>query len=162
MKYFLPFCICFSIFLLSCNAETNKSSEKEPTATAAPAQSNPYPAPPQDLLDNLFQNCGYIDYVFSDLPVSISQDQKGSIQAMINYFTTTAPASINTGCKPLGRSFYQINGDIVLEADFYFDQNCTYYIFFQDNKPMYSSVMSEGGINFFNKMMAEVKNQGLR
>lgn len=144
------------------NTETSSTSEQKQDNTFVKdgvRQGNPYPALPAEIVKNLFDNCSFIDYMFTDLPVSISQEEKSSIQQMVSYFKNEAPVMLNPNCKPTGRSFYQINGEIVLEADFYFSMGCTYYIFFIDNKPMYSGIMSSEGISFFNKMLSSVSGK---
>ena len=57
----------------------------------------------------------------------------------------------------MGRAFYQINGEIVMEADFYFHPDCKYFIFFKDGKAMYSCEMSPTGIQFFERMLVQIQ-----
>ena len=162
-----PFLAILSLLLISCDSKKSGPDVPENVEDAATTmirgqevrQSNPYPLLPMEMFEKLMAECTYIDYIFSDLPVSISQDQKGSIEQMISFFVRQAPSFLHPTCKPLGRSFYQIDGDIYIEADFYYAPGCTYYIFYQDNKPVYSAKMSQSGMEFFAKMMQSINNQ---
>lgn len=160
--FMLIFSVLIITFSQACKNTESSPEQKEETTNPNDGvrRGNPYPALPAEFVKNLFDNCSFIDYVFADLPVSISQEEKSSIQQMISYFKNEAPLMLNPNCKPTGRSFYQINGEIVLEADFYFSMGCTYYVFFIDNKPMYSGIMSTQGITFFNKMLSSVSSGG--
>jgi hypothetical protein len=146
--------ISFAFF--SCQSN-NTSAKKAEEQVVNPAGANPYPRPPDDLLMNLYNNCSAIDYTFNNMPASISQEEKASIQSMISFFSQKTPETLNTSCKPMGRAFYQINGEIVLEADFYFRSDCQYFIFFIDGKAMYSCEMSQSGAQFFSRMLVQIQ-----
>lgn len=145
-----------SIFFFSCQSNNSKAEQAD-VQVVNPSSVNPYPSIPNELLMDLFNNCSEIDYTFNNMPASISQTEKASVQSMISFFSTRVPPTLNTSCKPMGRAFYQINGDIVVEADFYFQTDCQYFIFFQDGKALYSCEMSQSGVQFFSRMLVQIQ-----
>lgn len=146
--------LCMALFACKSNNSDQNVTETQPVITAV---DNPYPGPPDDLLMNLYDNCSAIDYTFSNMPASISQDEKASIQSMISFFSQRVSPTLNPTCKPMGRAFYQINGEIVVEADFYFQPDCQYFIFFEGGKAMYSCEMSQSGAQFFSRMLVQIQ-----
>jgi len=143
-----------SIFIIGCKADTKKQTVV-PKATEQKAAKNEklYHAVPNDVLMNVWDNGQMIDYLFHDLPFSMSQDEQTSIRTNLTYIAAKPLGAKPAGCKPMARQFYQVGGDIVLEADIYFDEKCRFYIFHQDGEARWGNYMSESGIQFFNSMI---------
>ena len=121
-----------------------------------------YPSITQEEMVHLYENCDFIDYILYGYDFSISQGEKPAIQASFNHISRT-PANINPTCKPIGRVFYQIEGENVLEADIYFADGCQYYIFLKDSKPVAANQLSPAGVAFYQnifKRFEQYKNQG--
>ncbi|MEQ8703376.1 MAG: hypothetical protein RIC19_05630 [Phaeodactylibacter sp.] len=146
--------------LHSCGSDTAKETDKSATGTeTAPAQTvqvPSYPSVPADTIKTLFNECDYIDYVFYYTNFSVSQKEKRDIQTAVTYIASETP-EINPNCKPVGRVFFQVGGENRAEADLYFDQNCMYYLFYEDGKPAYANLIMPAGINFYNKIFQGVK-----
>jgi len=103
----------------------------------------------------LFENIEGIDYIFNELPFSLSQTDKPSIQTNIAGIGRDGVTEIN--CKVLGRIFYQFKGEIILEADIYFKPpDCHFYIFFEDGSPIYANQMTPENVNFFNGFLKQM------
>lgn len=144
--------VVISLGMTSCN-----SPKADPKP--APVESNVKPS--NDLASlpsltpewfyRLVEECDYIDYIFYDLPISISQDEKSAINSNLALIAKTSPQSFNQGCKPIGRKLFHHDGEVILEADMYFDpvNKCNYYVFLVDNKPTYINLISQQGINFY-------------
>lgn len=161
--------ITLSFALISCGGEASKKETS--TANAKPSQSAPTaPKPgvknqvalesiPRSVIMDLWQNCTYIDYIFHDLPFSMSQDEKESIQANLNYIATEAQAYIPNNCKAMARQMFHVGGDIVLECDVYLSDNCQFYVFVENEKPKYANKMTPDALKFFGTMFSKVDQQ---
>lgn len=148
---FLP--LLLLVFLWSCNGDTTqKTPTVETPTTTTPVKTKTtatYPAYPQNKLEYLFNQSDYIDYVFYELPMSMSLNEKGSVQYAISHVSTT-PAQINPNCKSLGRIFYQLKGENIAEAEIVFNapEQCSYFIFYENGKKAYANQMTEDGIKY--------------
>lgn len=148
---------CCLVFLC-CNTNDQNSSQTQTNNSKvtqqAKSQSGPLiPSIPKETMEKLYRDCDYTDYIFHDLPFSMSQDEKASIRANLNYISITPLGTIPTGCKAMGRQFFHINGDIVLEANVYFDDKCMFYVFVDGETPLFANMMSDQGIEFFSRMI---------
>lgn len=134
---------------------TDSPTTQNEVASQAPATAT-LPAFPKDSILVLFDQCDYIDFVFYNGNFSISQNEQASIRSSLGHISPEA-APMQPECKPMGRIFYQINGENRAQADFYFSQNCLYYIFMEDNKPKYANKMTEQGFNFFKNIFTQIQ-----
>lgn len=130
------------------NQKTTRDSAEQ-----LPAGEQLHPSVPLDTLMMLFQQCDYVDYVFYYTNFSVNQSNKGDIQQSLRYISEK-PASIRKACKPQGRIFFQVEGENRLEADFYFQPGCTYYVFLEDNQPVYANELTPEGVNFYNNIFS--------
>jgi len=169
MKYL--FTIASLLLLLACNNNSSKKTEQQtsPTTTqtqeapkAATPQGKAYPGVPTELVKNLWDNAEFIDYTFYELPISMSFDNKTSIQTVLKHVSST-PAVVPPNCKPTGRAYFQKQGDDLAAVEFYILNGCNYYIFIEDGKSKYGNVLTEEGIQFYqnsiNQAMGQMKQQ---
>ena len=122
---------------------------------AMDANGNEYQSITADIMQNLYNNCQLIDYIFNDLPFSMNQSESNGIKSTISHVTTIAQPTIPAGCKPIARQLFQINGEIVLEADVYFSDNCKFFVFFEGRTPKFANKMSESGIEFYGNIIKQ-------
>jgi len=113
------------------------------------------PMVPIEIMQKLWNECEFIDYIFFDLPFSMSQTEQPSIRANLNYIDRSAIGPRPKSCKPIAREFFQINGEIVYEADVYYSEGCKYYVFFDGKTPVYANKMSAAGEQFYNQMITQ-------
>lgn len=140
------------ILILSCKSDTKVASIVSPkkTDTVVPVSGKPgYPPLPSDIGMKIWNEGEMIDYLFHNLPFSMSQDEQASIQTNLTYIGEDQVDLIPTSCKPMARQFYQVGGDIIMESDVYFSDDCKFYVFLIDGKEKYSNQMNEAGQNFF-------------
>jgi len=141
----------------------NKSAST-PAATAAPAETALppgeilYPAIVAEEMQVLVEKTTLVDLIFYDKNFSMNLDNKPAIMNALRQISD-APAPIRKSCKPTGRIIYQGNGDILKEADFYFEHPCFYFIFIEDDKPVKANLMTEEGAKFFNRLISGVNTQ---
>jgi hypothetical protein len=131
----------------------DQQSEQTQASTQQPAGEQRYPSIPLDTLQMLWEQCDYIDYVFYYTDFSISQNKQADIRGTIRYISEETPA-IPAGCQPIGRIFFQVQGENRQEADLYFSQGCTYFLFYEDGKQAYANAIMPAGVQFFNQVMS--------
>jgi len=153
MKIFL-FSIAIIISLVCCkndNAATPQATKPAPTeeVNAGPQ----FQQLPNDILLELWNNGTLIDYIFHELPFSMNQSEQASIRTNLTYFSSEAQANIPTECKPLGRQMFSIDGNIVLESDIYYSDNCAFFVFIMDGETKYANKMSDAGKQFYATMI---------
>lgn len=149
-------------FLVACGSSSSDKAGSAPAMKEANAEeyknTEPLESVPKDIMENLFENCTLIDYIFHDMPFSMSQDEQRSIQANLSYVSTTPIAYIPKNMKPIARQFYQIAGDMILEADLYFSDDKQFFVFVEDNKPKYANYMTPQGVEFLNNMLNQARS----
>lgn len=161
----------FSFVLIACGGEAKKAGDATAAAKTPPTQAAtttgsqgsqnavPLESIPKDIVMNLWDKCTYIDYIFHSLPFSMSQDEQESIRANLNYIATIPQTNIPTDCKPIARQMFHIGGDIVLECDVYLSETCQFYVFVENEKPIYANKMTPDGLKFFSTMFSKVDQQ---
>jgi len=107
--------------------------------------------------DQLMVECDFIDYIFSYLPFSLSQDEDVSIKQNISFISEKPLKIIPKDCKPMARKFFQVKGLTKWEADVYFSDNCAFYVFIKDNKPIFANYMNEAGKVFYTDLINRSK-----
>lgn len=139
---------------LSCN-DQKASSSKTPEAKPKVATTKSYPRIPNELMMKVWDEGTMIDYLFHELPFSMSQNEQLSIRTNLTYISEEIVPDIPKSCKPIARQFYQVGSDILFEADIYFSEGCQFYVFIVDNKPTYANQMAPSGVAFFNNMISQ-------
>jgi len=144
---------------------TQQQQQTETTASEAQAAESPagtvkYPSIPLDTIKMLYEKCDYIDYVFYYSNISANQSQQADIRSALSHVAEQPPA-IKASCKPIGRVFYQVEGENRAEADLYIGQGCNYYLWYEDGQPAYANQIMDSGINFIKNLLAQT-SQGKR
>lgn len=154
MKQLLSSFILIS-FIISCKHQ----EEKKPEIQKVQVKEINLPPVTNDMINKMLMEVDYIDYIFHNLPISVSQDEKESINSNIVFIKNEAVKSIPANCKAIGRKFFNIKGETYLSADIYFGEGCAAYIFLDGEKPVYANKMTEQGIIFYNNIIATGKKQ---
>jgi len=159
-KYLALFCSFFIMAFYSCKSDQgSNTTSQEKVAVTSQANSGPqFESIPQDIMMRVWNEVDLLDYIFHNLPFSMSQDEQASIRSNVGYIAQETQTNIPEGCRPIARQFYQTAGDIFLEADIYFDENCQFYVFFIDGKASYANKMSPSGVSFFKTMISKALN----
>lgn len=164
MKKLLLFTF-ISCLLFACKTDQKKEAETPiEKKEINKSQKFDLPALPGNLMQKLFTEVTYIDYIFYDLPFSISQDDKPSINSNLQLMSAEKMGPISVNCKPIGREFFHIGGEIVLEAEVYFDNDCFGYVFLEKEKATYANKISESGMKFYSNIInqaEQIKNRAL-
>ena len=86
----------------------------------------------------------------------MSVSNKSNIQRMVGMVSTNV-AKLNPSCQPTGRIFFQKNGELLMEADMYFEEQCRYFVFQKNGKPAYANDITPEGQAYFAKIFSQVK-----
>lgn len=139
--------------ILACKTDSGNSTAN---AIADPNQLKPLP---KDIKENIVNNCDYIDYTFYDLNFSMSQSDPAAIKANVSLLSDKVQGTIPPECKPIGRKYYHVNGEIVMEAELYYGQGCLFYIYKDGNTTLYGNQLSEGAVTFYTKIFTQASGQ---
>ena len=138
------------------NSTTEKSTPEATTSKIAY-----YPSLPDAMMQQLINQCDYVDYIYYQLPISMSMDEKSGILNALRHVSAN-PAPLNKACKSIGRVIYQQSGETLVEAELFMSEGCQYFLFLDDNKPKYGNLMTDEGIQFYNgaiKQAQEMRQQ---
>ena len=73
--------------------------------------------------------------------------EPGSIQRALTHISLQAPATMACN-SPIGRIFYQKEGETLIEADIFFEKGCAYLVFIENGKPTFANSLSPVGVQF--------------
>jgi hypothetical protein len=86
----------------------------------------------------------------------MSLDKQEDIIQSLRSIGSESPISTE-GCKAFGKMFFQIKHRLFLEADIYFSNGCTYFVYIINGVPVWSNEMSTEGVVFFNEVLKQKK-----
>ena len=142
----------FSV-VTACNTSENNDETKTETPTAT--QEEIYlPSLSMDEMKILWDSCNAVDFLYYELPISTSLNDQYSIQQSLRH-VSEAPVTLTykNNCKPIARVFYKNEGEDLIEAEVYFSQGCSFFVFFKNGKPVFSNLMTNEGIKHFNEII---------
>jgi len=145
--YYTIYICVFPFLFFGCSNSENKSAAQVELGSI-----------PEAIYMRLIKECDYVDIIFFDSPVSMSQEDAPGIQRTLSYITKQV-AKPDPACRPMGRITYIIQGEIIAEGDVFCADGCTYILFMEDKKPKYANVLSPGGIQFFQNILLQIQNQ---
>jgi hypothetical protein len=150
--------LSMSALLVQCGEPAKQPATQAPGAAqapAAPATPAPtLPSVPLAILEKVFKEGTQVDYIFYNYPFTVSINEQGPIQLSMRHIAEN-PAPLKPECKAAGRVTWQVNGDIVLEGDFYFSTGCTYFVFYEKQEKKYANFMTEEGVQYFNNQIQQ-------
>ena len=147
------FIILLLVVCWGCGQGGAKQQAESPEGSATGS----YPSITDSIMVHLWENCDFIDYIFYNFDFSLSQGDKPAIQASLNHVSREVP-EINPECRSIGRIFYQVEGENVMEADIILTEQCQYYIFYENGRKTYANKLSEAGIGFYNGVFQQFGN----
>lgn len=143
--------------MAACNSGEKGDQKPDPAPAQTQTETPPaatLPSVPLAVLEKIYTEGTQADYIFYNYPFTLSLTEKGSIQYSTGH-VAEEPAPLKPGCNPAGRITYQINGEIVLEGDFYFSPGCTYFVFYEKQEKKYANYMTDEGIKYFNEQIQQ-------
>jgi hypothetical protein len=144
--------------LMSCQNTTAQEEATTTTEVAAPVVVNtPLPLYPIEKAQNLIAKCDYVDLIFYNLDFSININEPNNAKGIVaSVMSSNLPP--HTDCKEgFGYVTFQGGGEILGEAEVFFQQGCTYLVFKEDSKSVGVCAIPSRGIQFFNNMIQQQK-----
>ncbi len=154
--------LAITTLLFACKPKSNESqtSTAQKTISAPVKVFQSASGIPQEEVENIVNNCSHIDVIFNDMPISMSMNDRDAILNDLSYVSPEPISEIPNNCaKPIGRKVFNGNGEIMLEADIYFSQECVFFAFIKDEKLLFGNKMNQKGINFYNNIIKQVTGQ---
>ncbi|MEM9920535.1 MAG: hypothetical protein AAF990_20725 [Bacteroidota bacterium] len=149
--------LCLGFLLIACQENAPKQDSKEPTQQKAAVET--LPALTQEIGQQLVNNCDHVDYIYYELPLSMSMDDKPAIHNVLSQISAT-PAPAKPTCKSIGRISFNGQGERIVEAELYYDgQNCNYFVFLQNGKPTFGNYLTPAGVQFYKNAFAQAQQQ---
>lgn len=150
---------------IACSNESKTSTSSvettEQTQTAT-RQGTPFPSITEEWMNKLATQCDHLDYTFLELPFSMSANEgaaKGSVMSFLRHISVT-PAIVLNDCPTVAKIYYQIKGEIVMEADFHFFRDeCRYFVFYEDGKPKYANYLTAEAAGYYEQIFSSVTKQ---
>ncbi len=147
---FKRICILFLFFALFFINETKAMN------TFAHFQTDSLLPLPEALARRIMDSCTLIDYTFLTLPFTISFDNNKSVQGSFRHIQVDGVEEV-PGLKVFAKTFFQIQGRIVLVGDLYFSSAGQYFIYSEEGVKKYGNKLSQEGIDFFNQIINRQK-----
>lgn len=161
----LFFATIISFVFCSCTGDSAPADKPKVTTTPAVKPlgklvSNTLPSISEEIMQNMWNTCTNIDFLFYNYSFSMNQTEAPSIKNTLTYISTSVPPQLDDGCSPVGRIFFVANGEGLTEAEFYLGTICNYFIFFKDGKPVAANMMTPKGEEFLKGTIQRV-NSGI-
>lgn len=86
-------------------------------------------------------------------------NNKASIQQTLTHVAENV-AVLDPNCKSIGRVFYEIEGQTEIEAEIYFSNQCQYFVFMKNQKPIYANNITAAGVTHFNNIFKQAEQMG--
>lgn len=154
--YKIILCILFAGLVMS-SCENSGADNKNSTQKEVPNQNAAkFPELPIEIIEQLKIECDLTDFIFFDLPISMSQDNQSAIQQVIG-FISPDQATHSNDCKAVARVFFAGSGESLLEADLFFNPGCQYFLFYDKGKPIWANNINTTGINFFQQVISSAQ-----
>jgi hypothetical protein len=160
MKNLLPLLFLFA-FLTASGCKKNQSGENAvttPEATTPPPEATALEWPPLGNREvaTLYSQADKVDIIFYNHPISVNQEDPASVKSTTLYVSPASP-KITAQCKALGRLTWMTQGVIQREADIYCEPGCEYFVFIENNKPVYANAMGAAGVSFFRNIITQAE-----
>lgn len=156
------FALILMVLLSSCGGDSNStnndqlSKEEKWKTKAQEVKVSSLPSISFDEMKKIYEGTDFIDIIFYNVDFSMSVNNKANIQRMVGMVSTNV-AQLNPSCQAMGRLFFQKNGELLIEADMYYDETCQYFVFQKNGKPAYANYITPEGQAYFAKIFSQVK-----
>ncbi|NJK83248.1 MAG: hypothetical protein HC912_04960 [Saprospiraceae bacterium] len=109
-------------------------------------------------METLWQKCTNIDFIFTNLPYSVSTNNNAESRPMLMHISTDA-AFVDPKCPLTASVVYLASGQIVLEANLHYSAptQCSYMVFLENGQPKYANYLSQQGKDYFTQLFNSVK-----
>ncbi|GEM_PF-200263 len=142
--------ICACMLFIACGQGTNGENGETPDVEVGGEVTE---ALPQETLSLIAETGDYIDYIFHDYPISFSQSEPSAVRQVAG-FIDPEPTSMPEGCQPTAIVAFISQGEVLAEADLYFMDGCSHFVFFDDNRnPTYAHPLRQQGKQYYESVL---------
>lgn len=149
------FVLLLGVFsLASCNNQQQTPPLDDNPIAPPVTNATVLPLYPLDSAQKLFENADHFDMTFNSLSFSINMGEVEQVRGLIaSLLSTNQPPHMN--CQmPFGFVSFQGKGEVLAEADIYFETGCTYLVFRKNNQYAFTCAIPDRGIQFLNQQIA--------
>ena len=152
--YVLTFAV---VFLFSCkpsskDAVSNSNETAVEDTSTSSSSMQMYPSIDTAQFVSWVRDVDAIDIIFHNLPISVNQTDKPSVQSTV--LGLNPKPMMKPSCPSMGRLFMQIKGEIVCEAEIYYQSGvCATYVMYKDGKTLGTAEMTGRAINFYEEII---------
>lgn len=132
-------------------------NEPKTTAPALPAQQSAptYPLLPASRAKAIIEACDYIDLVMYQMSFSINISDPNNARGLAASVMSNTPPP-HTDCRDgFGTMTFLRQGELIAEAEVFFQQGCTYLLFKENGQRAYTCAIPPRGIEFFNGLVQQ-------
>ncbi|MDX1942016.1 MAG: hypothetical protein SFU99_15750 [Saprospiraceae bacterium] len=155
-RLFLLIFVTLSLF--ACKQQPKDATSPTQTAPATQLTTLSYPPLPGAIANVIGTKGDHIDVLFFNMPISISRDGNPDVQQMLSHVSSEAPKQV-APCQAIGRIFFQGQGETLAEADIFLDENCNYYLFYENGKPAYANFLTPDGVKLYENLTAPYRKR---
>lgn len=141
----------FSLFI-ACGQKSTDNATDQIKEQPAKKNENVMESISLAAMQNIWEVVDYMDLIMYNAAVSVSQDNQAAIRGTLRYISENS-AVVPSTCKPDGRISFMAKGEIELEADIYFTEGCQFFLFIENQKPVYGNFMTPEGVSFFQQVV---------
>lgn len=142
-----------TLLLMQCKSEKSSTDDQNVTTISEEPQGLP-----QERLNALISQTNVVDIIYYDLPMSMNQQESGSVRNTLTFIGPPIRRD-SDACKPLARVSFMGNGELLEEADLYLAEQCKFFAFIENQKPVYYHQLSPNGVSFFTQVISQAQQQ---
>lgn len=146
------FILLLFLLTIGCQSSNPDSDEKQIQEMVLEPMNLP-PIPIKEI-QTIYDLCDFVDFIFFELPFSMSYDNSGSIKTSLKWVGQETPLD-NPNCKALARMIFQNDGEIMAEAEIYVSDQCAHFIWLKDGEPKYANKMTQTGYDHYKKIISQ-------
>ena len=144
--------VCVCMLFAACGQNSNGDHDE---STDAQEVGEITDALPQETLQLIAETGDYVDYIFNDYPISFSQSEPSAVRQVAG-FIDPEPTSMPEGCEPTAIVAFISQGEVLAEANLYFTDDCSHFVFFDENRnPTYSHPLRQQGKQYYESVLEQ-------
>lgn len=157
MKKLLLSSAAFLLLISSIFAQNTEGGKKEIITAKPTVLQAELPQLPAEWFQHLWDSCTLVDYTYFTMPITMSLDRQASVRSSLRHIGVGKVVR-KAECKLFAKVFYQVKGQIVLDADMFFSDNgCSYVIYNVGGKPTFANPISTEGVQFLTQIIERQK-----
>lgn len=139
--------------LSSCQNTAVQNNTNQEEEVIVESINNGTPSMPREELIALYNAADDIDIQF--LEKSFSMNAPAALaKNSISYISDQGREK--TPCTEICYLFVKSQGNQIAHIGAFLDNDCAYYVFYEDGRPKYVNAMTQGGLDFFKRILAQV------